>query len=88
MTGQDATSGESEDEPLFYGVAAKVAGIGQSNADLSECAPVAIGLLNLKMQVVDGDDTFGKLSDEKYPRGAAFTEFVVSDQKNAVKKHL
>ena len=60
VTGQDGASGESEDEPLFYGVAAKVSGIEQSNADLFECAPVAIGLLNLKMQIIEGNDTFGK----------------------------
>lgn len=38
VTGQDGASGASEDEPLFRGVTAKVAGIGQYNADLFERA--------------------------------------------------
>ena len=38
VTGQDGTSGVSEDELFFRGVAAKVAGIGPYNADLFERA--------------------------------------------------
>jgi len=38
VTGQDGASGAREDEPLFRGVAAKVAGIGPYNAGLFERA--------------------------------------------------
>jgi two-component system, cell cycle sensor histidine kinase and response regulator CckA len=88
ITGQWLNRDDNDDDPLFCGAATKAANIGQYNADLFERAPIAIGLLDPSLRIIECNDTFGNLIGEVNPHGAALTGFVVDDQQDAVEKHL
>lgn len=88
ITGQWLNRDDSEDGPLFCGSATKAASIGQYNADLFERAPIAIGLLDPNLRIIECNDTFGNLIGDANPHGAALMGFVADDQQDAVEKHL